>query len=311
MIRLFRSYCAAIVWVLVLGYCFLPAQRVHATESAMSAAPAILESVLNPESPTLTIISVQNNTNFPLPIKGSASAFLANENLAPEKEETFDASKWITLDPSDFILQPHEVKKIKVTITPPKDAEPGGHYATIFFRPLIPADAVSASSTISLARIGVLTMMIYPGEIKNSLDSSPLAAPTWQSFGPINFGADLTNSGSIHTLPVAKLTIHNYWGKQVAEIVHPPSIVLPGTTKSFNFVWDRVLLLGHYKATLAVDPGSDQSPLAIDPISFWIFPWPVILFTICCLTLTYKIFIVNRRRLVLALAVLKGKYEPS
>ncbi len=108
-----------------------PISKAHASESALSASPAILETVLDQKQPTITTVTIQNNTNFPLPIKGSVSAFLSTESIPDKNKDTFNASRWFTLDPADFILQPNEVKKVTVTITPPRDAEPGGHYATI------------------------------------------------------------------------------------------------------------------------------------------------------------------------------------
>lgn len=283
----------------------------RANESALSASPAILETVLDHNQPTTTIITIQNNTNFPLPIKGSVSAFLSTETIPEENKDTFNASRWFTLDPADFILQPNEVKKVTVTIKTPKDAEPGGHYATIYFRPLIPQDAVSSGSTISLARIGILAMMIAPGDITTSLTTSPLTAPFWSSFGPIKFWNTLTNNGSIHLLPTSTLTIKNIWGKTVAEIKTNPGIVLPHTTKEHNFVWDKKIGFGPYKATLTTSYGTDQQPLTSNTVATYLLPWPLILGLIAILTFAYKIFIVNRRRLVLAIRVLKGQYEPT
>jgi hypothetical protein len=282
----------------------------YATESALSASPAILESVLELDKPSQTTLTIQNNTNFPLPIKGSVSAFLSTETIPEENKDTFNASRWFSLDPSDFILQPNELKKITVTITPPAGAEPGGHYATIYFRPLIPQEAVSAGGNISLARIGILAMMIVPGDITTSLKSSPLTAPAWSSFGPIKFWSNLTNNGSVHLLPSSTLTIKNFWGQTVAELKSDPTIVLPHTTKEHNFVWDTKLGIGPYRATLTTTYGTDEKPIVSDPVTTYLLPWPIIVVAFAILTFVYKIFIVNRRRIVLAISVLKGTYEP-
>ena len=142
-----------IATLLLAIYYLLFANPALATESALSASPAILETVLELDKVTTTSVTIQNNTNFPLPIKGSVSAFLSTEKINEENKDTFNASRWFSLEPADFILQPNEVKKVEVTINPPKGAEPGGHYATIYFRPLIPQDAVSSGSTISLALV--------------------------------------------------------------------------------------------------------------------------------------------------------------
>jgi len=277
--------------------------------SALSASPAILETVLKTNEATTTSVTLQNNTNFPLPIKGSVSAFLATEDIPEHAKDTYNASRWFTLEPADFILQPNEVKKIQVTINTPKNAEPGGHYATLYFRPLIPQEAVSAGGAISLARIGVLAMMIVPGDTTESLSASPVKAPSWSSFGPVKFWSTLTNHGTLHLLPNSTLTVKNMWGIKVAEIKSPPTLVLPQTTKEHNLTWDLRFGFGPYTATLTTIYGTDQTPLVSEPVTTWLIPWPIILSIFVLLTFIYKIFIVNRRRLVLALRVLRGQYE--
>lgn len=282
-----------------------------ATESALSASPAILEAIVEPGQSNLATITIQNNTNFPLPLKGSASAFLSTEDIPDSAAATFNASSWFVLEPADLILQPNEVKQIKLTITPPINSEPGGHYATIYFRPLIPQEAVSQSSAISLARIGILAFLIVPGDIEEKITVGSLHSPSFQAFGPINFIAHLENQGSVHLIPTAQLEIYNFWGQKLTTLTHAPTAILPHTNKQFNFQWDTKLGFGRYHATLTTNYGTDKPPQTSQEIYFWLIPWPLILFIITVLTIIYKIFIVNRRRLVLALRVLKGNYDPD
>lgn len=282
-----------------------------ATESALSASPAILESIVQLDQSNLTTVTIQNNTSFPLPIKGSVSAFLSTENIPDSAASTFNASSWFTLEPADFILQPKEVKQIKVTIKPPPQAEPGGHYATIYFRPLIPQEVVAESSAISLARIGILAFLIVPGDIKESISAGPLFSPRFLAFGPVKFLSHLENQGSVHLLPTTKLEITNFLGKNVATLTHPTTTILPHTNKPFNYTWNIGIGFGRYSAKLTTNYGTDNPTLVSEPTYFWLIPWPLILIALTILTFSYKIFIVNRRRFVLALRVLKGNYDPD
>lgn len=279
-----------------------------ASDSALSASPAILETVLKPGFATTTTLMIQNNTNFPLPIKGSAAAFLSTESTQPTSEDRFNASKWFALDPADFILQPNELKKVTITITPPSNAEPGGHYATIYFRPLIPQEIVS-SNTTSLARIGVLALMLVPGDMTESLAASPLRGPSFQAFGPVKYWYSLTNQGNIHLLPTIKLTIKNIFGKTVYEKQNDPSLILPTTTKEYNQIWQTQLGFGVYTASVTTNYGTSHPALVSNQTITYLIPWPIILIIILILTFIYKVFIVNRKRLMLALRVLRGQYE--
>lgn len=308
---LLSSRCRAFVCLLVIGYYLLPIQKIHASESAISASPAILEAVVQPGQTNLTSITIQNNTNFPLPLKGSVSAFLSTEDIPDSAKETFNASSWFVLEPADLILQPKEVKQIKVTITPPPTAEPGGHYATVYFRPLIPQEAISQSNTISLARIGVLSFLIVPGDIHEQISPSILHAPSFQAFGPLQLFTHLENLGSVHLLPTTHLLISDMWGHERADLSAANTIILPHTSKKLDFTWNIRFGFGRYRAILTTQYGSDNLTKQSDPIYFWLIPWPLILLALTILTFVYKIFIVNRRRLVLALRVLKGTYDPT
>lgn len=281
--------------------------HIHAVDTALSVAPAILEAVTTPGKKNVTKVTVVNNTNFPLPIKGQVSAFLSNSTLPKTQNDTYNAASWFTLEPSDFILQPLEKKEVIVEIDPPKKSEPGGHYATIYFQPLIPAEILSNESTISLARIGALAFLVVPGGIHESLEITSTNLSSWQTFGPLNFDFSLNNTGNIHLLPIGQLEVKNIFGQVVATIPLDPSVIIPGTTKDQSLMWDKQILFGRYSATLRINYGTDHDPFTSKPLYIWFIPWPFILTFIVLLTLIYKIIILNFKRLKLAARVLIGK----
>lgn len=283
------------------------AKNALASESSLTVAPAILEKVAKPNESTETFAIITNTTNFPLPIKGQVNAFLSTYNIPDSASNTYNASSWFTLEPSDFILQPHENKEIKITINPGKDTEPGGHYATIYFQPLIPDGVISPESTISLARVGVLAFLVIPGNLNESLEVSGIHTNTWQTFGPIEFYFHLKNNGNIHLLPTGRLEIKNILNQTVSTEIIEPSVILPQTEKDQSLIWYKQLMFGRYAATLTLDYGLNHEPLISKPIIFWIIPWPLILIAVVLLTLLYKIFIVHIDRFKLAIAVLRGK----
>jgi len=249
---------------------FLLPQVATASDSALAVSPAILESVVKPEDTTTKEVWVENTTNFPLPIKGQVLPFLANEPLPVDRHTTFDASSWFVLEPADFILQPHQSLPISVSITPPKGTEPGGHYATIFFQPLIPEDVI----------------------------------PSYRTFGPADFELTLENTGAIHLLPQANLVITNLLNQPITTLTSTPLTILPGTTRSLSINWPRRLLFGRYQAQATVSYGSTHHPLTTPVLTLWFIPWPLILIMFAILTFIYRVFIVNGSRIRLAWKVL-------
>lgn len=296
-----------ILFCVTVSLCHSVTIKIFASESSLTVAPAILEQVTAIDQIASTSAMITNTTDFPLPIKGQVSAFLSNNNLTKLESATFNAASWFTLTPADFILQPHQSKEIIIHILPNKGAEPGGHYATIYFEPLIPQGVLSPSSTISLARIGVLAFLIVPGDIHESLSLDMLTTSSFQSFGPISFDLKLKNLGNIHLMPTGKIEINNMFNQTVTTLPITSEIILPTTTSDKNLVWDKPLLFGRYTAVATINYGVDHDPLVSKPIIFWVIPWPLILILIMLLTLLYKIFIVHIDRVKLAIKILKGK----
>lgn len=277
--------------------------------NSLTVSPAILESIVTPGDATETIVTITNNTNFPLPIKGQANAFITNHQFPRSLTVTYNSAAWFKLSPADFILQPSESKPVTVTIKPPKDTEPGGHYATLYFEPLIPQDVISPDSTISLTRIGVLTFLIVPGDIHENLTISPLTTSTWNTFGPLNFATTFNNSGNIHLLPLGEITITNLFGQVVETLNLSPSTILPGTSSEQSLTWPKQLLFGRYVAHLTVSYGQNNPKLTAPPLIFWVIPWPLLLVFAVGLTLGYKLFIVHIDRIKLAIKVLRGLHR--
>ncbi len=288
-------------------YFLLSTSLASASQSSLTVSPAILEKVLEPGTVSTASATVTNTTNFPLPIKAQVAAFMGNNNLTKLQSSIFNSSSWFTLEPSDFILQPSESKDILIKIAQPADVEPGGHYATIFFQPLIPEGVISPSSTISLARVGILSFLIAPGDITELLSIKDFMVIPWSTFGPISFDLELKNEGNVHTLPSGTITIKDLLGKTVKTLDLDNSIILPTTTNTQNIVWDKQLLFGRFTASLTVDYGNAQGSLTFVPVVFWVVPWPLIMIMIALLTLLYNVFIVHIERVKLAIKVLKGK----
>jgi len=282
------------------------------SQSALSVAPAIIELVLKPGEVKGTKISITNVTNFPLPIKGTVKAFIREDILTtgPESKEMFDASSWFLVEPSDFILQPREIKEIKVVVITPVGAEPGGHYATIYFQPLLPVEVLSPQTTYLTVRVGVLAFLIVKGDINEKASLGDLQTAGFRQFGPIEFKIPFKNEGNIHLTPSGEILIKDFRGRELAKLTFSPKIVLPQSSKEIETRWDKRFLLGKFTTQANVVYGSEYKRLE-KTINFWVIPWLPILIGVFLLTMFLVFFILVRRRFILAIKVLLGKAEIS
>lgn len=276
-------------------------------KSALAVGPAILEQILTPGVETQTKVFVSNLTSTPLPIKSQVSGFLSKEEFPVDKKYVFDASSWIYVEPADFILQPNEQKEILITIKTPEGAAPGGHYATIYFEPLVPVVALSPQTTYSLARVGVLTFLVVKGEIIEKGTFENIKFKNFYQSGPIKMEIAFKNEGNVHLLPTGKIFLTNWQGKQAASLTSNPTLVLPSTTRDLVFNWDKRYPIGKFWLKGEIIFGNDQQKEPFEGFSFWVIPIMPLLIPFLLLTALFIIVILIRRRLLLALKILFGK----
>lgn len=279
------------------------------SKSALAVSPAIIEEVLTPGKPTNFTLHVHNTTNFPLPIKTFVRNLTPNSpTMTQAGSERLDASLWFIVDEPDFILQPNQVRTVKGSIQTPADAIPGGHYATIYFQPLVPEEALSPSMAFVNARVGVLAFLIVKGDIeqkaalKNTLQTTGLI----QS-GPATFRFAVQNTGNVHLMPSGKLTIYDWRNKQVASKEIPAGFILPNETKDYTMTWDNVSGMGTYRAELTLHYGPEQIALPKTTATFWVVPWMKMLIGAVMLVGSAFFILKTRRRWRKAWRALRGK----
>ncbi len=250
----------------------LPAHAQQAGQLSLGVAPAITELVLEPGQPKSITITVDNLTNEPLPITATATSLTPFEQVADKDRAIFDASKWIRVTEPDFILQAHQKKQVAITVTPPLNAEPGGHYATLFFQPLEPERPRDDNAAYVGAKVGVLGLFIINGDLQERMSIHSLNAHTLNQDGPVEFELQLQNTGNVHSIPTGQIKIVDIFGNIVETVPIPLTIVLPKTTKNVPLTWDNKKRLGYYTAQLEIRYGEQKTSL-VQTTSLLILPW--------------------------------------
>lgn len=268
------------------------------SQSALAISPAIIEQVLTPGKPVAFTVQVNNVTNFPLPVKGYVRDFtIQSAELEKTERARLDASQWFIIEEPDFILQPNQVRTVKGTIHTPADAPPGGHYATIYFQPLVPIEALSPTMAYVNAKVGVLAFLAVKGDIEQeAVLSRSLQTASLIRHGPIDFTFSIRNTGNVHLMPTGKLTIYDGRGRKVETLDTSIGIILPSTTKKYTMQWKSPPPIGKYRAELALSYGTEHIQMQKTSANFWVVPWIEILTTAVLLLLTVLFVRKTRRR---------------
>ena len=195
------------------------------------------------------------------------------QNYAETVDDTsFNPRKWFKIEDADFILEPKSSKNVRFSIDIPKDAEPGGHYATIFFEPRLPSFYFAEGATRNIPQPGVLFLLNIPTFGLEETAEAPIAIAQFQIsdenrmkriergvntaagfayniFGsevaasdisvsiiektPLGFILRIKNEGITHVKPFGKLVITNFLGMKVGETEVSKTTILPGKIRLF------------------------------------------------------------------------------
>lgn len=204
---------------------------------------------------------VQDDQGTPIKVTESASG-------------RFLASPWFTLDNTKYTLAPKETVSIIVLINIPEDALPGGHYAGVFFEPVLSknlSDTVSYTAT----QVGSLFGITVEGDIRfDALIKDFSTSTNVFEFGPIEFSATIENQSDTHIRPSSTISITDMFGRKLTDFPLDQLNIFPFASRTLTGVWDTVWGFGRYSANLTVSYGPGL--VASRHLTFWIMPYKLL-----------------------------------
>lgn len=227
-----------------------------------------------------------------------------------------DLGTWMDA-PTSVVLGPGESRIIPVKINIPQNAEPGGHFASIFWG-TTPKDGTPGEVSIG-AKTGMLVLLRVNGEVSESGGVLEFAVKDKKNFFtalPVSFYYRFQNNGGDRVKPKGDVFIRNFLGIKSALI--PANVVegnvLPKSTRKFETAWQKKtsadsadvtvdrsffeqakyewnnFALGYYTATLKLKYATNQT--SESKVSFWVFPWHLLL--ILCIIALLLFFILRK-----------------
>ncbi len=261
-----------ILVVLSLILMVIGVQSVRAQDIAprIGVSPHTFELEVLPGQSLEEQIKIINQSEVPLPMTTKMVNFSAEEETGQMlfdealQDISINPSLWFKIEKPDFILDPDEVEKIKFQIQVPENAEPGGHYAVMVFKPSLPSFYFKEEALVkNIPEIGVLFLVSVKRfslelEVEQKLEivefsvakekrilglenllSKTLGGVIFASGLEIvedsylNFILKIKNNDIYHIRPSGRLLIYNWFGKRVGEAEVPKLTILPGRTRVF------------------------------------------------------------------------------
>lgn len=284
---------------------------------ALTVSPTVFDQTSDPGKSLKGSVTLTNETDAAQTYYTSVQNFVAEgedgrQSFLPETDLSGLAS-WLKPGMKMVTLKAGESKNIDWTMELPAQAEPGGHYAAMFFSTQPPSDS---GVTVGIgAKLGVLFLLNVNGNIKEQAavesfrvfegDSAFGGHETvWLSHLPADFELRVRNQGSVHIRPTGNVVLTSMIGRESGSIdVNPlDSKVLPNSIRRVRSVWGPVDLperqgfftelknewkgfaLGRYTATAQLTYGVSKQALEAR-VSFWVFPWRTVSLSLVVLLL--------------------------
>jgi len=282
--------------------------EVYVQASGISISPVTFELTVNPGDVLVNKIRVRNPTDSTVGVKMEVEDFkpvgeLGEVIVTPEEEITYSLKQWVTTQPTEFILAPNEQKFVDFIINVPNNAEPGGKYGSILAS-TVGVIGPGITGVAVAQKIGALVLLTVSGEISESLTVKEFSVPEFLEYGPVPFVIRFENTGTVHVRPLGFITITDWRGKKVDDVIFPQQNVIPRAIRKISVPWNKKWLFGRYTATLVGNYGTKNLPIKPPVILFWVFPWKIMLGAFLGLALLTTYFVKTKKRWQLALKIL-------
>ncbi len=202
---------------------------------------------------------------------------------------------WIKVDEPTGTIAPNGTKKVKFTITTPKDAAAGGQYASLN---VSSNNDGSDNDGLAVKNVFEMASLIYgtvSGDIVKEGEILENNIPGFAAVPPVLVSTKLQNKGNIHQSATIILKVTNFF---TGEVIYPKDesqgqfgeVVMPDTTYSSSREISNLPSIGVIRVTQTVQfdgkTSTNEKNVIICPVWFMIL--------VACTIAAIVVFIVSR-----------------
>jgi hypothetical protein len=268
----------------------------------ISISPPEFQLFGNPGDVLNETVKVNNNSQNAVTYTTSVEDFSASGDTGgisisddPNAPTTnFSLKKWIVLEPSQFSVAANAQKLVNMQIIIPKNAEPGGHYATV--RVNAGGGNVSGGGASVQSQLNSLVLLRVSGNVTEKLSLQAFnTSQYYYQYGPVSFNLKTKNTGNVHVAPNGTIVITDMFNHKVAEIPLRLANVLPDSSRAITTSWTEKSMVGKFTATLVANygDGTNIQPLTAST-TFIVFP--LIYVWIALVIIIIIILLITKRR---------------
>lgn len=263
--------------IFLCGFCIIAAFAVCSVgaqeqpEFSIKIWPSKIELTGSPGTTQDFSINVQNSGREDQNLKIYFNDYyISPENTFVYKEPghySYSCAKWLKSQENKIEVPTGATAKANFDLTVPKKAEPGGHYAVIFFEK-IPKESEGQTAAQAVPRVGVVMLVTVPGEIVRKLEIEDVSVTgTW--FWPsrkvlflprkkVTARVVVRNPGNVHVTAKGKITYTPTFGWGAGVIELEEITILPKTKRYMEAEIPNPPMFGSYEVKAQVEYGPDM-----------------------------------------------------
>ena len=274
---LLASLPAAFITALIVGS-ITPVLAQEQNSTRIGISPVTFNLTANPGDTLEQVIKVRNDSAESQRITIEAQNFTAvgeeGRVALTEEDTSFDLASWIQFERTSFSLGSGEEVQVPYLIRVPGNAEPGGHYASVYAYAGADQPGGDTGSTVG-QKIGSLVLLRVAGDVTEEAAIESFTVGEFEPGNPVPFELRIKNNGTVHIRPVGFITITDIFGNKVTDVAVDENNVFPGAIRKVSATWEDPGLIGRYQASALLQYGdTNQQITAVT--NFWIIPWKLV-----------------------------------
>lgn len=286
----------------VISLSFLTAHTTYAQTSSLTVIPPRLELTSDPGKVIQTQVQLKNETDSTLYYAVRVDNFIVSDEqgtpipIPDTITSRWGLKAWIKA-PTIIPIDPHTLANVRLSITVPKNALPGGHYALISYQPNPDSTPRDLSQTGSLIgqRAGTIIYLLVNGPINQNASIKEFKVPKFNETGPIDFTGIIQNDSDIHINAKGSLIISNILGQEIVRLPVETGNIFPSALRAFKVTWPQKWGYGRYTATLDLAYGTAGGVLSAT-LTFWLFPIRLVIYILIIIISLLFVFIALKER---------------
>lgn len=280
--RSWLSFTVIIAWIAILISPILSSAQDPTEETthqpSLTISPSIIDIDVTPDETLEESITIENNSIEPIPVTIEVLNYSTDQYGYPsytdDSVEGWSPINWITVEPTDLIVEPANPREIKLTINIPKEARSGSHLGTIMFQPVLPPDYFTPHSAHVIPYIGsIIALNVRTGEeepVSNFLNIKQFSADTeTEEQKKVDYTALIENRDVYYHKVTGNIDVYNIFNKLVLQKEVESTTILPEKESYITGTLAEELSFGKYRAEFTVQENEEND---METIEFWVPP---------------------------------------